>query len=63
MKNARNITPTQAIEIGSKLLEVIIKGFENIGFRKKTNSRVETLEAYVITLNKRIEELEKIVKE
>lgn len=61
MKNYRNITPIEAIGIGTQLIELLIKGFENIGFRKSIKKDVETLKELAITQNKRIEELEKQV--
>jgi len=39
-------------------LEILIKGFENIGFRKKTNERLQHLEDQVALLSKKILELE-----
>lgn len=54
----RNITPEEAITLSEKIIEIIIKGFENVGFRKKTNTRVEALEQLTIALNKRLTQLE-----
>lgn len=62
MKNARNITPIEAVTLAEKLIELLVKGFENVGYRKKTNSRVETLEELSIAQNKRITELEEKIK-
>lgn len=59
MQKYSDITPSQAIEIGKTLIDGIIKGLENIGFRKKTRERLNALEEVVVMQEKRIEELEK----
>ena len=48
MKNYDKITPIQAIGLAQTLIDYIIKGFENIGWRKNTTKRVDALQDLVL---------------
>jgi len=58
MKNYDKITPIQAVGLAQILVDYLIKGFENIGFRKNIKKDVETLKELVLLQEKRIKELE-----
>lgn len=58
MKNFNSFTPDQITGLISEGLAALIKGFESIGFRKKTNERLQALENQVALLSKKILELE-----
>ena len=58
MKNIDKLGPNEITGLIKDGLEILIKGFENIGFRKKTNERLEHLEDQVALLSKKILELE-----
>lgn len=58
MKNYDKITPTEAIGLAETLINYLIKGFENIGFRKNIKKDVEALKELVLLQEKRIKELE-----
>lgn len=58
MKNFNSFTPDQITGLIGEGLALLVKGFENIGFRKKTNERLQALENQVALLSKKILELE-----
>lgn len=58
MKNLNNIPSNEITSLIQQGLDLLIKGFENIGFRKKTNERLAQLEDQVALLSKKILELE-----
>jgi len=58
MKNIDKLGPNEITGLIKDGLEILIKGFENIGFRKKTNERLQHLEDQVALLSKKILELE-----
>ncbi len=58
MKNINKMTPDQITGLIGEGLALLVKGFENIGFRKKTNERLQALENQVALLSKKILELE-----
>lgn len=58
MKNMERLNPDQVTGLIQQGLDLLIKGFENIGFRRKTNERLQLLEDQVALLSKKILELE-----
>jgi hypothetical protein len=58
MKNLHNIPSNEITGLIQQGLDLLIKGFENIGFRRKTNERLAHLEDQVALLSKKILELE-----
>lgn len=54
MKNIKNIPPSEITLLIQQGLELLIKGFENVGFRRKTNERLAQLEEQVALLSKKI---------
>ena len=58
MRNYQKIEPIEAITIAEKIIALLIKGFENIGFRKDVKKRMEQLEDLAIIQEKRIKYLE-----
>lgn len=58
MKNLNKIPPREITRLIEEGLNLLIKGFENIGFRKKTNERLIQLEEQVALLSKKILEIE-----
>lgn len=58
MRKYNEIEPMQAVNIASKIIDLLIKGFENIGFRKDAKKRIQQLEDLAILQNKRLEYLE-----
>lgn len=62
MRKYNEITPIEAVNIAEKIIALLIKGFENIGFRKDAKKRLQQLEDLSILQNKRITELEKIIQ-
>lgn len=58
MRNLNNIPSNEITNLIQQGLDLLIKGFENIGFRKKTNERLLNLEDQVALLSKKILELE-----
>ena len=57
MKNLNSIPSSEITALIKKGLDLLIKGFENIGFRRKTNERLNALEDQVALLSKKILEL------
>lgn len=58
MRNYNQIEPLEAISIAEKIITLLIKGFENIGFRKDAKKRLQQLEDLAILQEKRIKYLE-----
>jgi hypothetical protein len=58
MKNFEKLSPDQITGLIGEGLAALIKGFENIGFRKATRERLQTLENQVALLSKKVIELE-----
>lgn len=58
MKNFEKLSPNQITGLIGEGLAALIKGFESIGFRKKTNERLQALENQVALLSKKVIELE-----
>ena len=58
MRNYNKIEPLEAISIAEKIIALLIKGFENIGFRKDAKKRLQQLEDLAILQEKRIKNLE-----
>lgn len=61
MKNYDKITPSEAITLADTLIDAIVKGFENIGFRKNIRARVDKLEELVLLQQKQIKELQEMI--
>ena len=59
MKNINSIPANEITQLIEKGLDILIKGFENIGFRKNTRQRLDLLEEQVALLSKKFLELEK----
>lgn len=58
MRNYNKIEPLEAVSIAEKIIALLIKGFENIGFRKDAKKRIQQLEDLAILQEKRIKFLE-----
>lgn len=58
MKNLNGLPSNEITDLIKVGLDLLIKGFENIGFRRKTNERLLHLEEQVALLSKKILELE-----
>lgn len=58
MRNYNQIEPMEAVTIAEKIIALLIKGFENIGFRKDAKKRIQQLEDLAILQEKRIKYLE-----
>jgi len=58
MKNYDKITPIEAIGLAQTIIAYLIKGFENIGFRKNTRKDIEALKELALLQEKRIQALE-----
>lgn len=58
MRNYNKIEPLEAVSIAEKIIALLIKGFENIGFRKDAKKRIQQLEDLAILQEKRIKNLE-----
>lgn len=58
MRNYNKIEPLEAVSIAEKIIALLIKGFENIGFRKDAKKRIQQLEDLAILQEKRIKYLE-----
>lgn len=58
MKNMDRLTPNEITNLIQQGLDLLVKGFENIGFRRKTNERLQQLEDQVALLSKKLLELE-----
>ena len=58
MKNIDRLQPGEISNLIREGLAILIKGFENIGFRRKTNERLQQLEDQVALLSKKILEME-----
>lgn len=58
MRNYNKIEPLEAVIISEKIIALLIKGFENIGFRKDAKKRLQQLEDLAILQEKRIKNLE-----
>lgn len=58
MQNIDKLKPNEITQLIENGLTLLIKGFENIGFRRKTNERLAHLEDQVALLSKKILELE-----
>ena len=58
MRNYNKIEPLEAVIISEKIIALLIKGFENIGFRKDAKKRLQQLEDLAILQEKRIKYLE-----
>jgi hypothetical protein len=54
MKNMNRLTPEEITNLIQEGLNMLIKGFENIGFRRKTNERLQLLEDQVALLSKKL---------
>ena len=54
MKNMNRLTPEEITNLIQEGLNLLIKGFENIGFRRKTNDRLQLLEDQVALLSKKL---------
>lgn len=61
MKNFNAFTPDQITQLIQEGLNLFVKGFENLGFRKKTNERLQALENQVALLSKKLLEIEQKV--
>ena len=48
------LTPEEITNLIQEGLNLLIKGFENIGFRRKTNDRLQLLEDQVALLSKKL---------
>ncbi|HNL84532.1 MAG TPA: hypothetical protein PKO18_04770 [Chitinophagales bacterium] len=48
------LTPEEITNLIQEGLNLLIKGFENIGFRRKTNERLQLLEDQVALLSKKL---------
>lgn len=58
MKNLNSIPSNEITDLIKIGLDLLIKGFENIGFRKQTKERLNALEDQVALLSKKVLELE-----
>lgn len=58
MKNLNGLDQNQITALIREGLDLLIKGFENIGFRKQTKERLAHLEDQVALLSKKVLELE-----
>lgn len=58
MKNINKMTPDQITGLIGEGLAALIKGFENIGFRKNTREEIKLLKEQVALLSKKVLELE-----
>ena len=58
MRNLNRLNSSEIAQLIKHGLEVLIQGFENIGFRKKTRERLDFLEDQVALLSKKILEYE-----
>jgi len=58
MKNLNSLPSSEITNLIKEGLDLLIKGFEAIGFRKKTNERLAHLEDQVALLSKKVLELE-----
>ena len=54
MKNMNRLSPEEITNLIQEGLNLLIKGFENIGFRRKTNDRLQLLEDQVALLSKKL---------
>jgi len=54
MKNMNRLTPEEITHLIQEGLNMLIKGFEHIGFRRKTNDRLQLLEDQVALLSKKL---------
>lgn len=58
MRNYDKIPVGEAITIADTLISLMIKGFENVGFRPKIKKEIEQLKDLAILQDKRIKSLE-----
>lgn len=58
MKNFEKLSPDQITGLIGEGLAALIKGFENIGFRKNTREEIKLLKEQVALLSKKVIELE-----
>lgn len=58
MKNINKMTPDQITGLIGEGLALLVKGFENIGFRKNTREEIKLLKEQVALLSKKVLELE-----
>jgi len=58
MKNINKLNPDQITQLIFDGLTALIKGFENIGFRKNTREEIKLLKEQVALLSKKVIELE-----
>lgn len=58
MKSINSIPPSEITELIEKGLELLIKGFENIGFRKNTKQELKEHREQIALLSKKVLELE-----
>jgi hypothetical protein len=58
MKNINKLNSDQITGLISEGLALLIKGFENIGFRKNTREEIKLLKEQVALLSKKVLELE-----
>ena len=53
MKNLEKLNRNEIIELIKQGLDLMITGFSKIGFRRKTNERLDALEKQVALLSKK----------
>lgn len=58
MKNFEKLSPDQITGLIGEGLALLVKGFENIGFRKNTREEIKLLKEQVALLSKKVIELE-----
>lgn len=58
MKNINSLSTNEITELIEKGLEILIKGFENIGFRKNTKQELKEHREQIALLSKKVLELE-----
>lgn len=58
MKNINKLNSDQITGLIGEGLALLIKGFENIGFRKNTREEIKLLKEQVALLSKKVLELE-----
>lgn len=55
MRNYNTMPVDDILKIGRTAIELLYEGFKNIGFRPKTNHRLDALEDIVVMQQKEIE--------
>ena len=58
MKNINKLNSDQITRLIGEGLALLVKGFENIGFRKNTREEIKLLKEQVALLSKKVIELE-----